>query len=117
MRLELAKRPSELLLDAVHLVEKRAAVEIQFSAAQFPIGAEQEMILEQPVLLLIEDAPAHQTEVGNKFLILQPPNGFSLSPGIGLERHSADVFLLGSTLPKPHIASAENGPKYTIARG
>jgi hypothetical protein len=48
---ELTEHSAQFLLEPVHGMKKVSAIHVELPAAQFPIGAEQEMILEDTVLL------------------------------------------------------------------
>lgn len=115
MRFEFAEGSAKLLLNPVNLVEELATVDIELAATKFPVRSQQEVVLEDLILIRIQRTPAYKTEVGNKFLIFQPPHGFSLPAWISFQRHPADVFLFRATLPKTRIASAKNRPKNAIA--
>ena len=117
MRLEFPERAPQLLLNPVNLMKKGSTVDIQLPAAQLPVCAQKEMVLENRVFVFVQRSPAHKTEVGDIFLIFEAPNRFALSAGIRFQRNAADVFFLRSTVAKPRITSAEHRPKNAIARG
>jgi hypothetical protein len=74
VRLQLAERPPELLLNTIDFVEESSPIDTDFSAAQLPIGAKQKMVLEQAVLIVIEISTADQAEICDKLLVLQAPH-------------------------------------------
>jgi hypothetical protein len=48
---ELTEDSTQFLLETVHGMKKVPAIHVELPAAQFPVGAEEEMILEDTVLL------------------------------------------------------------------
>ncbi len=85
MGFEFPERLAQLLLDAIDLMEESAAVDLHLAAAEFPVRSEKEVIFEELVLPFRKGPAAHQTKVGDKFLIFQAPYRFPLASRVGLE--------------------------------
>lgn len=75
---EFGEGAAEFLFDAVHHVKEVAAVDVQFTAAEFPVRAEEKVIAEDAVLLLVQRAAADEAEVRHVFFRLSGVN----APGI-----------------------------------
>ncbi|MBV8867390.1 MAG: hypothetical protein JO210_18480 [Acidobacteriaceae bacterium] len=78
MRFQLTERPSEFLLDAIHLMEKGPTVDIELTAAEFPIRSEKEMVSKDFVFAIGEGTPAYKAKIGNKLLVFKTPDGLPL---------------------------------------
>ena len=47
-----------------------SAVHFELPGAEFPVGTQEEVVPEEPMIFVIEHAPAYQTEVGHVFFLL-----------------------------------------------
>ena len=66
IRLQFPEDPPQLLLDAVHGVEKIPAVDPERAGAQFPIRPEQEVITEHPVLEIVQNSFRDEAKIGGR---------------------------------------------------
>ena len=76
--LKFGEGATEFLLDAVDRVKEIAAVHVQFAAAEFPVRAEQKVITENPVLLLVQGTAANEAKISHIFFRLPGVN----APGV-----------------------------------
>lgn len=85
MRLQFAEGAAQLLLNPVHIVEERSAVNLQFAAAQAPIRAQQEVIFENAVFVFAQRAAGNQNKIGHELFILHAPHRFPLPARVRLQ--------------------------------
>jgi len=116
MRLQFTEGFAEFLLDAINAVKESAAIDIHAAAAQFPISAQKKMEFEEAVFFFGQSAPAHKAKIGHVLFVLQAPYRFAVAARISLERDTADVLLLRSTLLETPVAGAKNSAKDAVAR-
>jgi hypothetical protein len=117
VRLELAVYAAQLLLNPVDGVEEETAIHFQLAAAEFPVGAEQEVEAEQLVFLIVEITFADQAEIGDIFLVFSSPN---LTPDLASEEretHMGHVPFALDTILEPRIADTKYGSQDAVAGG
>jgi len=81
-----------------------------------PIGAQQKVIAEDPILGILESPPADQTEISHEFF---PFSGIRPIPGgasAAFPSYRIGVRSKGHALPKAAITGAKNGPKDATTR-
>jgi hypothetical protein len=107
---------TQTLFDAIDGVEKSTPVNPELAAAQSPVGAQQEVVPEDPVFEIVQVPTADQAEISN--VIFVPADvgemGVSASPVI-FQADSAHVLLFGRAVAKTRVAGAENAPQDAIA--
>jgi hypothetical protein len=74
VRLQLAEDAAELLLDAVNFVEEAAPVHLKATAAELPVGPQQEMKAEYSVLGFIQTSFCDPAEISHVFFVFHSPN-------------------------------------------
>src|ERR1019366_6693546 len=117
VRLRFREGPAEFLFHAVHLVEEIAAIYVQPPAAQLPIRAQQKEKTKRPVLVFVQGALGHQTNIGHILFDLAAvgsPAVFTLGE---LERHRTRVLPDLDALPVAVETSANPRPTDALARG
>lgn len=114
--LEFPEDTAEFLLNPVNGMEKVAAVDLEHARAELPVGAEQEVVLEQLVLEIIQCSPADVAEIGDVLFVLAPPVPLAFPSWNDFQRDSAHVLGLRDTMAKPRVTGAEDGPQHAVAR-
>jgi hypothetical protein len=116
VRLKFGKGLAEFLLDVVNRVEKGSPIDAHLAATQPPIRSQKEVIPEYAIFEFIENAPAHQAEIGNVLLTL-PRIGAATLPSIAeLQGNRTRALPFGDALPETVITGAKNGAKNATAR-
>ena len=70
IRLKLPKNAAKFLLDSVDRMKKETTVHFQLAATQFPVAAHKEKIPEDPMIFILQYAPADKRKVGDEFFPL-----------------------------------------------
>jgi hypothetical protein len=96
-------------------VKKVAAVDAQPVAAQLPVGAKQEMKLENAMFEFVKDTAAYQTEVRHVFFVLAAPRITALWSARKLQRNLTHVLFLRGTVAESRVAGAKDRPEDTVA--
>jgi hypothetical protein len=96
-------------------VEEISTIHVEPASAEFPVGTQEEVVPEEPVILFIQHTAADQAEVGHVFFLLTginapPPRAGAEFPGHGSEGRASF-----SAIPEPAQASSKNGPKNAVA--
>ena len=116
VRLELAERPPQRLLDDINIVEKRTTVNPKARAAQLPVSAQQEVEPEHVPQPRRQSPLTHKIEICAILLSLPAPAGPPAGSRPPLEDYPAHVLLAARERPEPLITSPENRPGNTTAR-
>ena len=105
---QLSKDPAQLLLEAVNFVKELAAIHLQFPDTQVPVGAKQEMDIEELVFFLAQRAPRNQQKVGRIFFVLPAPDHSSSLAAIHLKTRMAYELLFIDALAEAPEAHTED---------
>jgi hypothetical protein len=106
--LQFTKHATKLLFDPIDGMKEVASVHFEFPAAQFPIGAQQKMISENPMFEFRQSSFANQAEIGGIFLVFSPPSAAPVLAGHRIQRHLTHMFFSGHAIAKTFPARAKN---------
>src|SRR5258706_2293374 len=115
VRLQLAERPPQFLLDPIDSMEEIPAVDAQFARAKLPIGAQQKVIAKKTMLRIVQNATRYQAKIGDIFFVFSSPCAGTVFPQMRLERNAAQVLLLCYAALYAVIAYAKDRPQHAIA--
>ena len=78
--------------------------------------SQQEMIPEDPILSVIENAPADQAEVGDEILALPGIDPPALLAAAEFQRNTANVRSVFHAIPETSETCTKNSPEHALAR-
>jgi hypothetical protein len=107
---------AQAVLNVVNEVEKAATVDFKFTAAEFPVAAEQEVVAEDLALQILKGPAADEAEISHKFFPFSRISAVAGGPAAPVPGYRIGVRSEGNALSKTAIASSKNSPKYAIAR-
>jgi hypothetical protein len=108
IRLKFAKNLPQFLFDSINSVEEIPAIDHEPTRAELPIGAEEKVIAEQPMLEIIESSSCNEAKISDIFFVFAAPRFGALAASMWFNRHSADVPFLSYTADKTVIADSKN---------
>src|SRR5579871_4687928 len=116
IRLQLAKRASQDFLNLIYPVEEIAFFDLQHAAAQLPVGAQEIVNPEQPMILLLQRTAAYAAEIRQVFFdfaaIITLADG-SAGP---FQAHGAHMFFHARALAEAGVTGLEDGPENAATR-
>ena len=105
-----------MLLNAVDGMEKGAAIDLELTAAEFPVRSQKEMVPKYSVSELIQHAPAYKAEVGHVFFTLAGVCTPPLRALAQLQGNRAGMRPLGVAFAKTVETGPERGSECAVAR-
>lgn len=115
IRLHFPENTTEFLLNPVHRVKERPAVDSKLSAAELLVRTQKKMVPEDFVLEIIERSARYEAKIREIFFVLSSPGGSALFATMGLDRNAAQMRLLRRAPHKAVITDPENRPQNAIA--
>jgi len=107
-RLQLRKGAPEFLFDPVDVVEKLAAIHLHLTAAELPVGSEEEMKTENPVLVIVQKPLTDQAKVRHVLFSFSRIDPATVAPLTEFQCHRADLRPFGDAFAETVVA----GPEY-----
>jgi hypothetical protein len=111
----LGEGSSKRSFNAVDGMKEVSAVHFELPGAELPIGTQEEVIPEEPMIFVIEHAPAYETEVGHVFFLLPGIDATPARAGAEFPGNRSEGRLCGGAVPETAEAGPKNGPKDAIA--
>src|ERR1035437_1779299 len=113
---DLGEGSSECSFNPIDRMKEISTVHFEPPGAELPVRTQQEVKPKEPMILFIEHAPAHQTEVGHVFFLFPGVNATPARAAAELPGNRSEVRPGGGAIPKTAHAGPKNGPKNAVAR-
>ena len=107
-RPQLRKRAPQLLFDPVDVVEKFAAIYLHLPAAEPPVGSEEEMESENPVLVIVQKPLADQAKVRHVLFSFSRIDPATVAALTKFQCHRADLRPFGDAFAETVVTSPED---------
>jgi hypothetical protein len=92
-----------------------SAVHFELPGAELPVGTQEEVVPEKPMIFVIEHAPAYQAKVGHVFFLLPGIHASPARAGAELPGNCSEGRPGGGAVPETGEAGPKNSPKDAIA--
>jgi hypothetical protein len=115
VRLDLGESPSKRPFNSIDRMKEVSAVHLESPGAELPVCPQKEVKPEEPMIFVIEHAPAYQTEVGHVFFLLSGIDATPARAATELPGNRTEGRTVGDAIPEARQAGPKNGSEDTVA--